>query len=436
MRILVISNLYPPFAVGGYERLCADVCLRLKDRGHDVQVLTSTYGAGRERVDGHIRRLLPLEARFGAIYCCNGHRSFVQTAMDVARTAQLTRRAIREVAPDVVYVWNLGYLHRAVLDAARRSGLPLLFHLGDAWPKYRDAWSKHWLRRAQQRHLRPAKRAVATALHAASLLSDSTLRADDHVTCSCESLKHELLAAGLPIAGAAIVHEGIPLGEVGEVNVARHRGSQPPRSLLFAGQLLPHKGVHTAIEALSLLRRDGHALGLTVLGTGDPAYAASLHELVKRLSLGDAVDFQPAVHRPRLADVMAQHDLFIFPSIWPEPWSLVLLTAMACGLTVACTATGGTAELARDGENAVVFEANDAASLAEAVRKLAANAELRMAIASNARRLVRERYGIDTMVRQLERHLSAAVARRPQRAQEPQAVRPVAARPVEAGGQP
>ncbi|MFQ5772284.1 MAG: hypothetical protein ACE5HX_17245, partial [bacterium] len=58
MRILVISNLYPPYFVGGYELGCRDVVDGLKARGHHVKVLTSTYGVNKPEHDSEVYRWL------------------------------------------------------------------------------------------------------------------------------------------------------------------------------------------------------------------------------------------------------------------------------------------------------------------------------------------------------------------------------------------
>ena len=47
MRLLFLSNLYPPYDLGGFEQWCQEVALRLRLRGHAVQVLTSRYGLER-----------------------------------------------------------------------------------------------------------------------------------------------------------------------------------------------------------------------------------------------------------------------------------------------------------------------------------------------------------------------------------------------------
>ena len=61
MKILFLSNMYPPHVIGGYEALCEEAVEGLAKRGHHVSVLTSTYGYDKEFSEGNIHRLLSLE---------------------------------------------------------------------------------------------------------------------------------------------------------------------------------------------------------------------------------------------------------------------------------------------------------------------------------------------------------------------------------------
>ena len=60
MRILVISNLYPSLHAGGYEPACMEMVENLKVRGHDIIVVTSTYGEGQVLSEGGVYRRLTL----------------------------------------------------------------------------------------------------------------------------------------------------------------------------------------------------------------------------------------------------------------------------------------------------------------------------------------------------------------------------------------
>ena len=68
MRILTLSNLYPPHYVGGYELRCGKVVEALRRRGHSVEVLTSNHGVGGDRPpaeDNSVNRSLRIHGFFG-----------------------------------------------------------------------------------------------------------------------------------------------------------------------------------------------------------------------------------------------------------------------------------------------------------------------------------------------------------------------------------
>src|ERR1700689_2772607 len=100
MRILVVSNIYPPAAIGGYEIVCEAVVERLS-RDHEVLVLTSA-GEQRTRSAGGAR--LTADAR--------GARRAPLASM---RDAALARRALAW-KPDFIYVWNGASIPQAALS--------------------------------------------------------------------------------------------------------------------------------------------------------------------------------------------------------------------------------------------------------------------------------------------------------------------------------
>jgi glycosyltransferase involved in cell wall biosynthesis len=109
-----------------------------------------------------------------------------------------------------------------------------------------------------------------------------------------------------------------------------------------------------------------------------------------------------AGHRDR-GDLMAAYseaDAVVFPVRWREPWGLVPLESMARGRPVVATGRGGSGEYLRDGENCVLFEADDPRELAEALGRLAADPGLRGRLREG---------GIDTAARYTEPIFNAAV---------------------------
>jgi glycogen synthase len=161
--------------------------------------------------------------------------------------------------------------------------------------------------------------------------------------------------------------------------------------LLYVGRLDERKGVHVAADALGHLPS---AASLTVQGSGDPAYAASLRHRDRIAFSGEPRDRLPAVY--------AAADAVVFPVQWHEPWGLVPLEAMAVGRPVVASGTGGSAEYLRHGENCLIYEpAESAEALAAALRELAGDAGLRERLRAG---------GFETAARFTERSYNQAIA--------------------------
>ena len=144
--------------------------------------------------------------------------------------------------------------------------------------------------------------------------------------------------------------------------------------LLYVGRLDRQKGVDTAIWALTELAPE---TTLDIWGTGEDRYQREMEALAERLGLGDRVRFHGFADTADLPGIYAAADAVVFPVRWDEPFGLVPLEAMGVGRPVVTTARGGAAEYLRDGDNALVFAADDASGLARCVRRLADDGALR-----------------------------------------------------------
>jgi len=110
-----------------------------------------------------------------------------------------------------------------------------------------------------------------------------------------------------------------------------------------------------------------------------------------------------------MPDLYRRHDVFLLPSVWEEPFSIGLLEAMASGLTVIATATGGTPEVLDDGVNGFVFETEAIDELAAKVLRLGENEALRRHLSSAARATIERAFGIERMVDEVEALLKTAL---------------------------
>jgi glycosyltransferase involved in cell wall biosynthesis len=163
--------------------------------------------------------------------------------------------------------------------------------------------------------------------------------------------------------------------------------------LLYVGRVVPEKGVPTIVRALPLI--SPHAR-LDIVGHAHERQRDNLMDLAGSLGVADRINFDVASSRADLRDRYRRADLVVFASEWPEPYGIVPLEAMACGVPVIATGTGGSGEFLADGANCRLFRAGDPDSLAAAARSVAEDSDLRAAIVDGgmetARRLTMDHY--------------------------------------------
>lgn len=151
----------------------------------------------------------------------------------------------------------------------------------------------------------------------------------------------------------------------------------PERFLLFVGKLEENKGARLLVPAVAAAKT---GLPLVVLGEGSLAHALKFEATSQNLTL----ILRGWAHRDDVLRAMARATALVFPSLWPEPLSRVLLECLALGTPVAAMDTGGTREILTDGVDGLVV--GTAADLGGAVARLAHDPDLREVIAAGARR--------------------------------------------------
>ena len=409
MRILVLTNLYPPHYVGGYELRCRDITEALRDRGHTMQVLTSTYtaaGTGAPRQpDYTVERSLRLHGFFGHPWL--GIRDLRSLEQD--NNAALLA-AIQAFKPDLVHVWNLGGLSKSLALTLQRLNIPTVFDVSDHWiarSLVGDVWLDWWNRDSASVSARLA-RGMWTATGKRDLWHQLAptnplrhLRFQRVYFCSAR-LRQITVNAGYAVEHGEVIH--CP------VNVAAYHGQVKPvatplKKLLYAGRLSEDKGILTALQAM-LAVKGGFDGSLEVYGKGEAGYEAMLKDFVAAHAL--PVTFHSASPE-QMPEAYRSHDALLFTSEWEEPFALTPLEAMASGLPVIGTTTGGSAELFEHGGNALTYPAGKARQLADRILQLDRDPQLRHDIAVNGQRLVRERFDLPAIVSQIETYLDQSL---------------------------
>lgn len=158
--------------------------------------------------------------------------------------------------------------------------------------------------------------------------------------------------------------------------------------ILSLCRLIPVKGVHILIEAFALTRQEAPELKLLVAGEGDPVYTQGLKERVRALHLEGSVLFlgnEPEIEKPLRAG-----DIFAAPYLWPEAFGLSVLEAMAVGLPVVGSISGGIVELLGQGKYGLLFERENVSDLAACFLRFVKDASLRSMMGNAARQAALE----------------------------------------------
>ena len=398
MRLLLITNMYPPHHLGGYELSCHDVVERFRARGHDVTVLTTDFRRpGVVDVDEpQVQRTLDFYWRGDELYL-PGRRGVLAIEH---RDQRVLRHALDAVDPDVVSVWNMGAMPLSLLSRLIRTRRPLVYHTCNDWPALNvrfDPW-----RPLLARH-RVMGRVAALAARVPTEMPDL---GDSGTFCwvSRSTWKRAEAATPWRFPRSQVVHSGISHDDFPPVAPPTQPRPWHGR-LLYVGRIEGTKSVETIIEALPLLPNTT----VDLVGPADANYLAGLLELAGRLGVRNRVTVSVAERR-ELRDTYLAADAVLFTSK-AEPFGLVPIEAMACATPVIAAAGGGTTEFVAHEVNGLLYPPGDAEVLAAAVRRLAAEPELRLSLGVNGLATANE-FTVDRLADRLEAaHLDAVAAR-------------------------
>ena len=394
MKVGVISNLFPPEVCGGYEIGCGQAVEGLRERGVDVQVLTSGRcpKEGREYV--HNTLSCSMGVGFSKMSRLAKLRFLIRHERENLRAF---RKFLAEVRPDVLYLWNLSHTSRSMLSLARKSGIPygtFVFDHGLC-----EVSTDPWLSQFAKVPGNAARNVQRILMAVAGLFirrpADWPLEFD-FLHYPTQYLKNLLENSGIRAKKWYHVPWGV------DTDLFHPAESLPQGKLLYVGQVSHHKGVHLAVEAVGLLKQRSPELSLhlTIAGRcATESYVRELLDLVAKYHLEDDVSFLGFVDRKGLPGLYRQHSVLLFPSVWEEPMGISILEAMACGLVVISSGTGGSAELFVDGESGLVFKSEEAQDLSGKLEMIHRNPEQLRKISEFSVKECNKRHQITTAIK-------------------------------------
>ena len=363
MKIVLVS--WAPFYAGA-EVAALRLALGLRMAGHDVVCVVGTDGELRRRLADENLTVHYIPTRFTDKWRFWRYQ---------ASRRALTRLLARE-QPDLVHSNDLP-THQMVSDAARRLGLPRVCH--HRW--IFEGPAIDWLNK---------------------------FGAERHLFVS-QALRDQLCAASARLANApgAVVHDGLPLPAVPgdhEQRTAREQLGLPADKeiVLFAGQMIPRKGVADVLHAWALLGQPVWQRAELVL-VGDDlenqgAYRRQMEDLAAQLG----IPARFTGYQTNVPTWLAAADVVLVPS-HAEPLGNATLEAMAHGRPVVASRVGGIPEMVIDGQTGLLVPPATPAALAAAIERLLGDRLLRQKLGQAARARCETHFSLSA-------HVAAVVA--------------------------
>jgi D-inositol-3-phosphate glycosyltransferase len=291
------------------------------------------------------------------------------------------RRSWLARPPDVVHAhfWMSG---RAALAAGHPIGLPVV-------------QTFHALGVVKRRH----QGAKDTSPPERIEVERAIIRQADAIVATCSDEVFELLRLDADLRRITVVPCGVdldrftPHGPMVPRPHGRHR-------LVVVSRLVERKGIGIAVSALASV--PGAELlvagGPEASRVADDPQARRLVALAEEAGVADRVHFLGRVDQADMPELLRSADVVVCVP-WYEPFGMVPLEAMACGVPVVASAVGGLVDSVVDGVTGLHVPARDPDRLAEAVTVLLADPARRAALGRAGARRARRRYGWDRIAR-------------------------------------
>lgn len=370
MRILLISVVFPP-DIGGPSLQIRQIAERLISHGHMVKVVVPRDRGTTDAAEFVEELRLPPGA---------GWRKIVR---QIVLLAGLTR-VIADFRPEILHVQVFGgptCVAAALL--ARLFRVPSLVKL---------TGEKAFERRAEH-GVRPGH---DVETERGSLFDRVLLRCFDRVWATTPTFGEILRSHyGLAPSHVTVVPNFIDISEF--LRLPRVLPQGPPVVLTMC-RLRPWKGLETAVGAMT--RLSDLPLHWRIVGDGAPHYLEKLVRQVREAGLADRIEFAGSCHPTDAVECYRDADIFLLLSDY-EPFGIVFVEAMAAGLPIVATRTGGIPFVTGDDEAALLVPPGDAAAAEVALRRVLTDpvCAARLGEAGRARS---RKFSLDEGVRALE----------------------------------
>ena len=389
MKICFISNLYPPFIIGGAEISVGRVAEELVKKGHEVFVVTTSPNRKSSIEDKNgvkVYQISPLN-----LYAMYNHQNqpellkLIWHGIDIwnPHSYVVVKNILKKEMPDIVHINNFKGLSLSVFSAVKHLNLPLIFTAHD----YSLICPRANLVNGSGEICNNPSRLCKAYVKIQKYLVNNK---PDVVTAPSQFIIDKLKASGL-FEGVKTIK--LPLGI--KLNDEKAEKKYDVIDILYVGALSRHKGVHVLINAFKELDYDN--IILHILGKGKDE-----DEFKKIAGSDKKIIFHGFVPDEELMQLYQKANVVVVPSIWYDNSPMVIYESFKNGTPVIGSRIGGIPELVEDKYNGFLFEAGDVCELKEMLENPIKNLSKLKRLGDGAFESVKK-YSMDMHIRKLEK---------------------------------
>jgi glycosyltransferase involved in cell wall biosynthesis len=299
-------------------------------------------------------------------------RAIIPLTIQLLRGIAFVRSTARSRGVALVYTNTMVTVSGAI--GGKLAGVPVLWHI-------REILSMPW--------------PVRWVLH--KTLSLCATR----IVCISKAVRDSLLKEAPNLASkTVVVYNAVSVaganGKGQEIGLRQELGVPQDTPLVgMVGRISHWKGQEILAEAAALVLENDPDVRFVAVGSyfaDESHYLQKLKSLINGLGLDNK--FRLVDYRTNVTDVYRALDIFVLPSVKPEPFGRVTVEAMTQGRAVIATNHGGTVELIEDGVTGILVPPADPRSLAEAIELLLADPPLRERMGQAAASYAKENFGL------------------------------------------
>jgi len=154
--------------------------------------------------------------------------------------------------------------------------------------------------------------------------------------------------------------------------ISQRSQSPGPIRLVFLGNLIPRKGLHTLLHAVSSIMETNWTLEIIGRLDADPLYAGEMQNLAKALGITKRVMFRGQLDDAEVIQTLSESHIMIVPSSY-EGFGIIYLEGMGFGVIPVATTAGAASEIIQQGENGYLVQPDNSGALASLIENLAEN---------------------------------------------------------------